>query len=307
MRAIAIGLMIIASAGLIPSSAGAEEHCLAAPSRPAPPGSEWYSELDQPSQRKCWHLRAHDQRGQAVGAQERTDETGSIKPPLIIVNDEGGETLTAPKAKSKGEAAQARVAPEPRIKIRRGQQATGALSSKATQGSAKPHPVTWPEPPSRTVTGAIWPDPPASPVAKAAWPDVPPQQAADTVVWPDPPIPATAAPNRASEGSAKEGAAQTRELRQSTVDSESTAGNAGRKTQSTKPIPAAVSHDDLPVALLWTIAIGFLILGMLLRWTVRRVLARRRIAYQAGKLNQGDEVKVALKKLLRVLEQETAT
>ena len=59
-----VAVLLVASAGvsLNPADARAEANCLAAPGAQAPPGRHWFYRIDRPQQRKCWYLRAKEQR-----------------------------------------------------------------------------------------------------------------------------------------------------------------------------------------------------------------------------------------------------
>ena len=278
--AVTVLLVALGDGGSSAGSARAAENCLVAPNAQAPHGSHWYYRTDPVKQSKCWYLRTESQATQKPGAQEKPDPAVTVKWP------------TAPTSKT---------APDQTAPAASG----GSLMRGSIQGdqaSRRPgaDAVGWPEPPS-----------PAS---------------SNNVVWPDPPSPAGGAAQGGIAESTPEGRAnQTQEVPATAANSDKNAGNNAR---GDRHVEMAASHSEMPVGMLLAFAIGLVIAGILVRRIVRMTFARRRtvrpdrqepvwttsIASERTKPKLvvrdtdclDDEVKDALRKILRVLDRQAA-
>jgi len=294
---VAILLMAVGGGSLTASPARAEENCLSAPNAQPPEGSHWHYRTDPVKRSKCWYLRTDDQ---AIQKQ----------------------------------AVQGQPGREP-LELRPIQAAPAASEDRPTTASIKHNTQV-----SRQ-TGAAevpWRDPPAPARAdKVAWPDPPAPASADKVAWPDPPSPARdVTPEAVAESAPEEKAKQTQEVPASATNSNKNARNeAGVDRQVAAPTQTADPQSEMPVGMLLALTIGLLITGMIVRRIVRMTFPRQRavppdrrepvwttsipseransnVAVQHRDLALGsldndrldDEVKEALRKLLRVLDQQ---
>ena len=153
---IAISIVALGAAGILSSSAHAEEDCLAAPSGRPPPGSQWHYRTDHLKQRKCWHLRAQGEEGE-TGAATAT-RPGAERPPNPPAHLEDQKLQTVPEATA-------------------GLRGSTAPASIQDGGAGPPATLPWPDPPSPAAAD------------NTAWPDPPSPTHASNVVWPDPPAP----------------------------------------------------------------------------------------------------------------------
>ena len=259
--------MALGDGGSSAGSARAAENCLVAPNAQAPHGSHWYYRTDPVKQSKCWYLRTESQATQKPGAQEKPDPAVTAKWP------------TAPTSKT---------APDQTAPAASG----GSLMRGSIQGDAQA---------SR-------------------------QPGADAVGWPDPPSPAGGAAQGGTAESTPEGRAnQTQEVPATAANSDKNAGNNAR---GDRHVEMAASHSEMPVGMLLAFAIGLVIAGIFVRRIVRMTFARRRtvrpdrrepvwttrIASERTKPKLvvhdtdclDDEVKDALRKILRVLDRQAA-
>ena len=296
---VAVLLMALGDGSLSAGPARAEENCLSAPNTQPPQGSHWYYRTDPVKRSKCWYLRTE---GQAIQKQ----------------------------------AVQEQLGPEP-LELRPVQAAPAASGDRPTTGQ---HPTSYSgKPPTSTAERQVaWPDPPAPARAdKVAWPDPPAPASADKVAWPDPPSPARGVtPEAVAESAPEEKAKQTQEVPATAANSNKNARNdAGVDRQVAAPTETADPQSEMPVGMLLALAIGLLITGIIVRRIVRMTFARQRtvrpdrrepvwttsiaseraisnVAAQHRDLAPGsldndrldDEVKEALRKLLRVLDQQ---
>jgi tetrahydromethanopterin S-methyltransferase subunit G len=279
---VAVLLVALGDGGSSVGSARAAENCLAAPNAQAPQGSHWYYRTDPVKQNKCWYLRAEGQAIQKPSAPEGPDPTVTAKWPA---------------------AATSKTAPD--------QSAPAVSGGNLMRGSIQGGAQASRQPSTDTVA---WPDPPSS--AGAA-----------KVAWPDPPSPATGAmQGAAAESTPEERANQTQEIPATTANSDKAAGtDAEVERQVAEPIENAVSQSGMPVGILLAVVIGLIIAGITVRRIVRTFARRRRvypdqrepvrtasIASERTKLTfvvhdtdcLDDEVKDALRKIVRVLDRQ---
>jgi hypothetical protein len=153
---IAIFIVALGAAGILSSSAHAEEDCLAAPSGRPPPGSQWHYRTDHLKQRKCWHLRAQGEERE-TGAATAT-RPGAERPPNPPAHLEDQKFQTVPEATA-------------------GLRGSTAPASIQDGGAGPPATLPWPDPPSPAAAD------------NTAWPDPSSPTHASNVVWPDPPAP----------------------------------------------------------------------------------------------------------------------
>ena len=306
---VAILLMAVGGGSLTTGPARAEENCLSAPNAQPPEGSHWHYRTDPVKRSKCWYLRTDDQ---AIQKQAVQGQPG--RAPLEL------RPFQAAPAASEDRPTTASIKHNTQVSRQ-----TGAAE------------VPWRDPP--TPAGAdkmAWPDPPAPTRAdKVAWPDPAAPASADKVAWPDPPSPAgDVTPEAVAESAPEEKAKQTQEVPASATNSNKNARNeAGVDRQVAAPTQTADPQSEMPVGMLLALTIGLLITGMIVRRIVRMTFLRQRavpadrrepvwsvpseraisnVAAQHRDLAPGsldndrldDEVKEALRKLLRVLDQQ---
>ena len=303
---VAVLLMAFADGSLSAGSVRTEENCLAAPNAPAPQGSHWYYRTDFIKQSKCWYLRAEGQAIETPTAQQKPESIAAKRPAAAMPK-------TAPD----------QAAPEAK-QLRPVQPAPAKLGDRLRQSSTQDASQAGHQGRGDTVT----------------WPDPPTPAAADNVVRPDPPSQTSGVPQGATAESIpeEERASQTQEEPATAANYDKDAGNdAGVARQVAEPIEVAVSHSEMPVGLFLAFVIGLLIAGIIVRRIVRMTFARRRtvfldrrepvgttsIASECAKpkfvahyrdltsdwVNNdrpNDEVKEALRKLLRVLDRQAA-
>jgi hypothetical protein len=266
-------------------SVRAEENCLAAPNGRPPQGSHWYYRTDPVKQSKCWHLRTDGEANQTPTAQEKPETGVSAK--------------LAPPATPKTASSEAQ-------QLQPVQAARGPSGKSPTQKSTQDHDPLRRQAGDRSVPS--WPDP-QSPTGTG------------NVAWPAPPVPAAATTQRATE----EQADQKQELSATADSSDKVNGNdsAGDR-QVGGPIETADSDTEVPGGMLLALAIALVIAGILLRWIVTMIFAPRLIVPlsrqvpvpQPGGRHRNlapswvdrldDDVKEALRKLLRTLDRQAA-
>jgi hypothetical protein len=283
---VAVLLVALGDGGSSVGSARAAENCLAAPNAQAPQGSHWYYRTDPVKQSKCWYSRTEGQAIQKPSAPEGPDPTVTAKWPA---------------------AATSKTAPD--------QSAPAVSGGNLMRGSIQGGAQASRQPSTDTVA---WPDPPSS--AGAA-----------KVAWPDPPSPATGATQGAAAESTPVGSANqsqeevTREVpATSAISDKVVANDAGVESQVAEPIQRTDFQSGMPVVLL-AVVIGLIIAGIFGRRIVR-TFARRRtldparqepvrttsIASERTKPTfvvhdtdcLDDQVKDALRKILRVLDRQ---
>lgn len=326
---VAVSLTALGAASLSASPAWAEEECLAAPNKQAPPGSRWYYRTDPVKQSKCWHLRTEGQAIQNPAAKEEPETEITPKQPAVT------SSKTAP------------AQPEPEsLELRPGQTPPAASGDAPArvgiQNRAQPNrragagQVASPDPALSAAVGKVaWPDPPPVGGGNVAWPDPPSPAGVDTVAWPDPPSRAGGVTQGVTaEKPPEERASQTQQMPATAAKSDKAAGNDARVgTQVAGLTKAADAQSETPAWMLLAFAIGLVIAGILVRQIVKVRLARRSERREPVWLNSmtsertrprvmsqerdlapdqvdadglDDEVKEALRKLVRVLEQHMA-
>ena len=306
-----VAVSLLAFGGLRAGPARAEENCLSAPNTQPPQGSHWHYRTDPVKGSKCWYLRTEGQ----IPRQAAQDQLGPEPLELRPVR-------AAPAAASRDRVT------------------TGGVQH-SIQASHQPaaSKAVWPDPPvPARVDKVAWPDPSAPARAdKVAWPDPPAPASADKVAGPDPPSPAgDVTPEAVAESTPEEKAKQTQEVPASAANSNKNARNdAGVDRQDVAPTQTADPQSEMPVGMLLALTIGLLITGMIVRRIVRMAFLRQRavppdrrepvwttsipseraisnVAAQHRDLAPGsldndrldNDVKQALRKLLRVLDQQ---
>jgi len=176
-----------------------------------------------------------------------------------------------------------------------------------------------------------------------AWPDPPAPTAANNVAWPEPPSPGALSPVRggaqevtaenapATTGTPEEDIKQPQEVPTHSI--KRTGDDAESNGYIAEPKTPLVTQKDMPMSMLLAFGIGLAIAGLVMRLVVRAVFGRRptvklkrreavlstSIASQRTLPTFGDlapesdaavhldnNVKESLRKLLKVLEQQTA-
>jgi hypothetical protein len=290
-----LGALFFLTAGMGGNAAWAEDKCLPAPTGKVPPGSHWHYRTDPATQTKCWYLRPGD----------------SVQP---AATGDGADTAATPAAPTKP------------AKPRQAARAAGAAKPAAPAA-----------PTANPQQGAQANGPPASPVTQGAapWPDPQPQSATGGVAWPAPPAPmpsaaagANAAPDPATTDAAPESTAAGQE-----TGSINASGAVDAPAPEASPPPPAQTSEVSGSTIL-ALAAAMAVAGVLMRWMLGKMFARRRkLAAERREpvwvtdeyvmpdaLTRGtrrppgrvdherldDEVKQALRKLLRTLERSAA-
>jgi hypothetical protein len=176
-----------------------------------------------------------------------------------------------------------------------------------------------------------------------AWPDPPAPKAANNVAWPEPPSPGALSPVRggaqevtaenppATTGTPEEDIKQPQEVPTHSI--KRTGDDAESNGYIAEPKTPLVTQKEMPMSMLLAFGIGLVIAGLVMRLVVRAVFGRRptvklkrreavlstSIASQRTLPTFGDlapesdaavhldnNVKESLRKLLKVLEQQTA-
>jgi hypothetical protein len=304
-------LVVLAAGSMGGHAVRAEETCLPAPTGKTPPGSHWHYRTDPVKQTKCWYLRGDA--AQPAAATDGADATGAPAKPA---------PAAAPKPAPDAAGA------EPHQRKPHQAARTGAGAKPAPAGVQPPAQAASP------VQGAQANGPPASRAMQGAtpWPD-PQPQGAGNVAWPDPP---SATPPAAMSAPPEPMTANTaQEPPAASQDTGSINGNAASDAspaEASSPPPA--QNSDVSGSTILALAIAMAFIGILMRWLVGRLFARRRkLAAERREpvwvtdeyvmpdaLTRGtrrppgrvaperldDEVKQALRKLLRTLERSAA-
>jgi hypothetical protein len=273
-----LGALFVLTAGSMGGNAvRAEDKCLPAPTGKVPPGSHWHYRTDPATQTKCWYLRP----GDSVQAAATGD---------------GADTAATPAAPTKP------------AKPRQPARAAGTAKPAAT-----PAPVT---------QGA------------APWPDPQPQSATGGVAWPAPPaaMPSAAGANAAPDAATTSAAPEPAAAEQETGSINATGAGDAPAPEASPPPPAQTS--EVSGSTILALAAAMAVAGVLMRWMLGKMFARRRkLAAERREpvwvtdeyvmpdaLTRGtrrppgrvdherldDEVKQALRKLLRTLERSAA-
>ena len=289
-----LGALFVLTAGSMGGNAvRAEDKCLPAPTGKVPPGSHWHYRTDPATQTKCWYLRPGD----------------SAQP---AATGDGADTAAAPAAP-----------PKPA----KPHQAARAAGTKPAAAGA-PAQANPPQ-------GAQAAGPPTSPAAQSAapWPDPQPQGATGGVAWPAPPAvtPSANAANGTPDAATTNPAPEPAAAGQETGSINATGGDAPA-AEASPPPPAQTS--DVSGSTILALAAAMAVAGVLMRWLLGKMFARRRkLAAERREpvwvtdeyvmpdaLTRGtrrppgrvdherldDEVKQALRKLLRTLERSAA-
>jgi len=291
---VAVLLMALGDASLDAASARPEENCLAAPKTRPPRGSHWHYRTDTVKQSKCWYLWTEGHTSQNPAAQKKP-ETGVTTQRLAA-----GTSKTATD----------KAWPETQQLVQAGPAALNELRG-ATQDIAQAG--------GQAETVAM------------AWPDLASPTGAGKLTLPNPPSPASGATRGATaESTPEDRANQTREV-------PATATNSGKDAVNdvARPIEVAASHSEMSVGMLWAFAIGLVIAGIFVRRIVKMTFKRRRTVrtdlrepvWTRGMASErttpkfkahhrdmapgsvdgeglDDEIKEALRKLLRVLDRQ---
>jgi hypothetical protein len=290
----------------------AEDTCLPAPTGKAPPGSHWHYHTDPVKQTKCWYLRSDA--GPPAAATDGTDAAGAAAKPAAAPKPaaDGAGAETHPRKPHQAARAGAGAKPAPA-----GAQPAPQAASPMQAAQTNSPPTTQPPPQG------------ASP-----WPDPQPQSATGNVAWPEPPSAAqpaamSAPPDTTTTNTAQEPPAAG----QNTGSINGNSANDVSPVEASPPPPPA-QNSDVSGSTILALAIAMAFVGILMRWLVGRLFARRRklaaerrepvwvtdeyvmpdALTRGTRLPPGrvdperldDEVKHALKKLLRTLERSAA-
>ncbi len=343
-RLIRVVAVLLASGSVSAAFARAEENCLAAPNMQPPQGSHWYYHTEPVKHSKCWYLRTEDQAVQKPTAQEKPEIDVSARQPAAVSSKSASyqpkleplelRPIQRPSAASGDRLATGNIQHRAQISRVAGAEKVGQPSLPPPAGAGN---VPWPDPPSPVSAGNVpWPDPPspASP-RNLPWTDPAPPVEARKVAWPDPPSPAGGIAHGATtENPPEERVNQTREVPAAAPNSDKDAGDEpGVGGQVAMPKEKAISQSEMLFAMLFAFTIVLMIAGMLLRRIISLTFARRRTAdldggdavRTSGSIESAmptflvrhdlapnsvnndhldDEVKEALRKLLRVLDEQ---
>jgi hypothetical protein len=292
-----LSALLVLTVGGLGDAVRAEDPCLPAPTGKTPPGSHWHYRTDPVKQTKCWYLRSGDA-AQPAATGDGADAAGAAASPAS----------PAPKPAKPHQAAKPPGGAKP--------SAAGA-QAPAPAGQLPPAQAASP------MQGAPTNAAPATQGA-APWPDPQP------LAWPNPPAvaPSTAtnaAPDAGGTNAAAEPAGQD-------TGSINATGAADAPAPEVTPPPA--QSNDVSGSTILVLAAAMAIVGVLMRWLLGKLFARRRkIAAERREplwvtdeyvmpdaLTRGtrrppgrvdperldDEVKQALRKLLRTLERSAA-
>src|SRR5262249_39419383 len=299
-----LSALFVLVAGGIGSAVRAEDTCLPAPTGKTPPGSHWHYRTDPVKQTKCWYLRSQgDAAAQPAATGDGADAAGTAASPAS----------PAPKPAKPHQAAKPPGGAKP-----------PAAGAPAPAGQLPPAQAASPMQAAPTN---------AAPAAQGAppWPDPQPPAPTGNVAWPSPPAAApsaatNAAPDTGGTNAAAEPAGQD-------TGSINPTGTSEAPAPAVSPPPPAQTTDVSGSTIL-VLAAAMAIVGVLMRWLLGKLFARRRkIAAERREplwvtdeyvmpdaLTPGtrrppgrvdpepldDEVKQALRKLLRTLERSAA-
>jgi hypothetical protein len=282
---------------------------LPAPAGKTPAGSHWHYRTDPVKQTKCWYLRS-DAAQPAAGA-DGGDAAGTAAKP-------------APAAAPKPAPDTAGSEPHQRKPHQAGHAGAGA----------KPAPTSAQPPAQAAMQGAQTNGPPARAMQGATpWPDPQPQGATGNVAWPDPPSAAQPGAASAPPDPTTTNTAQEPPAGQDTGSINANGASDAAAPEAT-PLPPTQNSSDVSGSTILALAIAMAFVGILMRWLVGKLFARRRkLAAERREpvwvtdeyvmpdaLTRGtrrppgrvdperldDEVKLALRKLLRTLERSAA-
>ena len=266
------------------SASRAEENCLAAPNARAPQGNDWYYRTDPSSQNKCWHLRAEGQTDEQPVQQQNPEQAGTsaIAPPPLPRPAPNGlkqRSNSLPTAQARSGGSVGVVDP-------------GALQGGAElRGSESGAPVAWPSPPAAATNTNV-----SSSMAVPA----PPSASSDSALTRPSSQPSGAAENNTgADGKLNAG------LKQQRLGSDN--------TEPEKELPAdnEASYKVSPLAVLFVIVAGIIVIGIFIRALVKMAFARREdiaveepgadLPAEAEKIQTSEG---ALRELLQILEVE---
>jgi hypothetical protein len=306
-------LLVLAAGSMGGHAARAEENCLPAPTGKTPPGSHWHYRTDPVKQTKCWYLRSDA--AQPAAATDGADAAGATAKPTPAATSK-----PAPDAAAGSEPHQHK--PHQAARPGAGAKPAPAGAQPPTQAASPMQGAQTNGPPAQAVQGATpWPDPQpqGATTGNVAWPA--PPSAAPPAAMSAPPDPTTA--NAPQEPPA---------AGQDTGSINGNSANDAPASDASPPPPA--QNSDVSGSTILALAIAMAFIGILMRWLVGRLFARRRklaaerrepvwvtdeyvmpdALTRGGRRPPGrvdperldDEVKHALRKLLRTLERSAA-
>lgn len=303
-----LSALLVLAVGGIGDAARAEDSCLPAPTGKTPPGSHWHYRTDPVKQTKCWYLRSQGDAAQPAATGDGADAAGAA-----------------------GTAAPAAPAPKP-AKPHQAAKPPGGTKASAAGGQAPAAAGQFPPAAASPMQAAPSNAAPAAQGTATPWPDPQPQGATGNVAWPSPPpVSPSTAPNAAPDAGGANAAAEP--AGQDTGSINATGAGEAPAPEVSPPPPAQTS--DVSGSTILVLAAAMAIIGVLMRWLLGKLFARRRkIAAERREpvwvtdeyvmpdaLTRGtrrpppgrtdperldDEVKLALRKLLRTLERSAA-
>ena len=289
----------------------AEDTCLPAPAGKTPAGSHWHYRTDPVKQTKCWYLRS-DAAQPAAGADGGDAAGASAKPAPVAAPKPAPDTAgSEPHQRKPHQAGHAGAGAKPApTSAQPPAQAASPMQGAQTNG-----------PPARAMQGAT------------PWPDPQPQGATGNVAWPDPPSVAQPGAASAPPDPTTTNTAQEPPAGQDTGSINANGASDAAAPEAT-PLPPTQNSSDVSGSTILALAIAMAFVGILMRWLVGKLFARRRkLAAERREpvwvtdeyvmpdaLTRGtrqppgrvdperldDEVKLALRKLLRTLERSAA-
>jgi len=310
-----LSALFVVTAGSVGGHAvRAQDTCLPAPTGKTPPGSHWHYHTDPVKQTKCWYLRSDA--GQPAAATDGADAAGATAKPAAAPKPAADAAGAEPHSRKPYQGARA-----------------GAGAKPAPAG-AQPAPQA-----ASPMQGAQTNSPPATqppPQGAAPWPDPQPQGATGNVAWPEPPSAAPPAATSAPSDTTTATTDTAQEPPAAGQDTGSINGNGANDVSPAEasPPPPPAQNSDVSGSTILALAIAMAFVGILMRWLVGKLFARRRkLAAERREpvwvtdeyvmpdaLTRGtrlppdrvdperldDEVKHALRKLLRTLERSAA-
>jgi hypothetical protein len=303
-----LSALLVLTVGGIGGAVRAEDTCLPAPTGKTPPGSHWHYRTDPVKQTKCWYLRSQGDAAQPAATGDGADAAGTAPAP---------------------------AAPTP--KPAKPHQASKPAGAKPSAAAGQPLAPSAQMPPAQAASpmqgGAPANAAPATQGA-APWPDPQPQGGTGSVAWPAPPTLAPAATTNAAPGAGGTNAAADSATAGQDTGSINAGGAGESPAPEASPPPPPTQTSDVSGSTILVLAAAMAIAGVLMRWLLGKLFARRRkIAAERREpvwvtdeyvmpdaLTRGDrrppgrvdpdqlddEVKHALRKLLRTLERSAA-
>jgi hypothetical protein len=249
------GLLVLGhSVANAQDTAHAADNCLAAPAGKATPGSHWHYRTDPVKQTKCWYLKPDGDAAQSTAAADGADAAGG--PPRPAAAPKPAADPNNPAAHSHKPRQATHVAKPP---------ATAAAPNQAA-APAGPGASAWPDPPAQAPAA---PPPQQQAAQGGAWPEPPPPQnaAAAGAAWPDPP--ATSAPADPATTSAAPDASAAQDTGSATPTSEPA-------VETPQPTTSGMGSLSGRGMMILVVAIAFIVGGVLMRWMLGKLFARRR-------------------------------